>query len=285
MPSPAPAIPTGSEIPLFFERVDRPMYAVLHAPARERPGAPVVVYCPSLGVEHLINYRNQVLAARAAAELGYPVFRYHARGHGDSAGDFADVTLERLVEDAHAAADEARERSGASRVLWLAARFGALVAASAMRTRDDSAGLALWEPVERAGDYFRAQLRGVLFSQVVHGERPKATVDEMLAAVDREGRVDVHGYYLHRALVESARDVELAPLLEPWRGPTLMVQIQSRPRLAPAHAALVTALERRGAPVRTALVAEEPGWHFLSNPAWVSAPLLAATREWLDAVA
>jgi pimeloyl-ACP methyl ester carboxylesterase len=245
----------------------------------------VLVHCHSLGVEQITNYRNEVLLARAVAERGIPVFRYHARGHGDSAGNFADATLETMVEDALGAADHARRRAGADRVAWLGVRFGALVAAHALARRDDTAALALWEPVERGADYFRAMLRGVLMSQVARGKKPDASAEELMEAVERDGHVNVHGYYLHRAAVASAKDQELATALAGWSGPTYLAQIQSRRTLSPAHASLVTTLASRGAPVRTELITDEPGWHYVSNPVWLSEQLRGSTLEWLDALA
>ncbi len=281
------AMPTADapETPLFFEHAGRPLYAVYHAPAPGRPGAPLLVHCHSLGVEQLTTYRSEVLFARAAAAAGVPVFRYHARGHGDSAGDFADVRFEGLVEDALAAAREGLARSGARGVAWLGVRFGALIAAAALARHPDTRGLALWEPVERPEEYFRGLLRGLLYSKVARGERPEATADELMARVMAEGQVDVHGYYLHRELVASVQAVRLETLLGAWSGPTFLAQIQGRRRLAPAHAALAGALTGRGAAVATLCVAEEPGWHFIANPAWESPELVRATAEWVHALA
>jgi len=297
LPSPTTARPLAStlnataETPLFFECAGRPLYAV-HYPARAaRPGAPLLVVCHSLGVEQLTVYRSEVQAARAAAAVGVPAFHHHARGHGDSAGDFADVTFEGLVEDALGAAREGLERSPARGVVWLGVRFGALVAAAAARRAPgevgsgETRGIALWEPAHRPHDYFRGQLRGLLYSQVAKGERPEADADQLLERVSREGSVDVHGYFLHRALVASSADQDLAGLLEGWQGPTLLAQIQARGRLAPDHAALVARLEARGVGVQTVRVGEEPGWHFISNPAWEAPALIEGTREWLRALA
>jgi pimeloyl-ACP methyl ester carboxylesterase len=273
------------ERPLFFESAGRPLFAVLHAPAGAASARPVVVHVHSLGVEQMSLYRAEVLAARAAAAAGFPVFRFHARGHGDSAGDFAAVTLEGLVEDAANAADEARRLSGAGTVVWLGVRFGALVAALAAARRSDHAGLGLWEPVHRGGDYFRGQLRGMLFSEVAAGRKPDATVEQLFERVMREGSLDVHGYLLHRALVESAREADLASALGSWSAPLLLAQISTRPRLSPANAALLAAAAARGARTSSACVTHEPGWHFMMNPAWESDALTFATKEWLDALA
>jgi pimeloyl-ACP methyl ester carboxylesterase len=281
---PTPTPTTAGETPFFFARQERPLYAVHYAPTRERPGAPGVVVASGLGVEQLTVYRNVVLVARALAERGFPVLTYHPRGHGDSAGDWADVTLDGLTEDARAAGRELMGRAGVTRLAWLGVRFGALSAAAALDPRRDAA-LALWEPVEQPADYFRSWLRGLLYSQVSKGEKPRLTVDELLAEIERGGRVDVHGYYLHRELLASVRDAGLAAALAGWSGPTLVAQIQGRGRLAEPHATLVSDLGQRGAPVETLLVRQDPGWHFISNPAWEDGELVRRTAEWLDAVA
>jgi len=269
----------------FFESGDRPLYAVYHPTLRPRPGAPVLVHCHTLGVEQVTAYRVETQNARAAAAMGFPAFRYHSRGHGDSAGDFESVTFETLVEDALAAAAKARQCSGAARVIWVGVRFGALVAAQALRREGGAAGLALWEPVHKPHDYFRAMLRNVLFSQVVKGKKPSTTVEQLVRQIEQEGKVDVHGYYLHRALYISARGLDLASQLDGWRGPTLLAQVQRRSGLAAAHAALIATLEKAGAGVTAARVDEEPGWHFISNPAWEGADLVRHTADWLDALA
>ena len=93
----------------------------------------------------------------------------------------------------------------------------------------------------------------------------------------------MHGYYLHREVVESAREADLGRMLERWSGPTLIAQIAGRPRLSPANAALAAAIGGRGGTVETLCVAEEPGWHFIQNPAWESAALVERTADWLGA--
>src|SRR5262249_37439177 len=142
-PTPAPS--TAGETPFFFTSQERPLYAVHHAPTRERAGAPGVVIASGLGVEQLTVYRNVVLVARALAARGFPVLVHHPRGHGDSAGDWADVTLDGLTEDARAAGRELMRRSGVTRLAWLGVRFGALSAAAALEPTRDAA-LVLWEP-------------------------------------------------------------------------------------------------------------------------------------------
>src|SRR5262249_31722220 len=133
--------------------------------------------------------------------------------------------------------------------------------------------------------YFRALLRGMLFSQVSHGEKPKESVDELFERLAREGQVDVHGYYLHRALVSGSAEADLDRALEGWGGPTLIAQVPGRPPLSPAHRGLGAAIAAGGGGGKPLEIAEERGWHFIATPPWVCAPLVDGTLEWLRAVA
>lgn len=299
MASPAPAPHAAAfsraaapETPFFLESQSLPIYAVHHAAAAGRADAPVVVHAHGLGVEQITLYRQEVLTARAVAAAGLPVLRWHARGHGDSAGSAADVTLDRLVEDARAAADEAKRRSGARRVLWLGVRMGALVAARAAAGRDDTAGFVFWEPVAKPAEFFRMQLRTLLFSQVAGGKKPDATVDQLLARVERDGSLDVLGYTLYQATRASFDGASLVDALKGSPAPVRIAQMQARAKLSPSHAQLIEALG--GAPdgsaggrsdVRASILQAEPGYQLMSNPAWTSDALIRLTVEWFDALA
>lgn len=285
-PSPFPTRAVAPETPFFFESNGRPCYAVSHAAAPGSPDAPVVVHVHGLGVEQITLYRQETLAARAAAAMGHPVLRYHSRGCGDSAGDSASITLTTLIEDARAAADEAKRRSGATRVVWLGVRFGAIVAALAAGGRADTAGFLLWEPILKGMEQFRGQLRGMLFSSVAGGKKPDSTVEQLLERIAHEGGVDVHGYILYRGLLDSCRDADLAQALDAaGRQPVQLLQIQQRGRLAPGYAQLLETLTARGVRTGSACIAEEPGYQLMSNPAWQSDAVTRATVEALRAMA
>lgn len=270
--------------PYFFASDERPLYAFFCPAAKARPDAPAVVACHSVGLEHAVPTRMLALIVREAAALGLPAMLFHSRGHGDSSGDFADVTLDGLVEDAISAADSIRERSGAERVVFLGVRFGTIVAATALSRYPDSAGLALWEPVHRGADYFRQFVRGLLFAAVARGHKLSETADDVLKRVERDGRADIHATYLHSKFYLSSRGVDLSATIKDWRGPTMLAQIQPRMSMTPDNQALIAALEERGARVNALRIAEEPGWQFWRTP-WVSTQVLEQTRAWLDGLA
>jgi len=275
--------PRAALEPFFFESGGRPLYGVYYPPTVAPTRATALVTCHSFGLEHTVPARMLGLAARRAAMLGYPALVYHSRGHGDSAGDFAELTFETMVEDALAAAAQVAARSGARSIVWLGVRFGALVAAAASQ-RMPTTALALWEPAHRGNAFFRQLLRGLLFAQVARGHNSGATVDQLITRIEQEGKADVHASYIHAKFYRSAVEVSLAALLDGWRGPTLLTQIQQRLNLAAEHSGLVKALESAGARVTVANIRDDPGWQFW-RPVWTSPALLDATGGWLNELA
>jgi pimeloyl-ACP methyl ester carboxylesterase len=272
----------GGGLPLFFCSAGRPLYGAFHPASGGLSKAEVLVFCHSIGIEHMVTQRMEVLGAMAATKLGFAAFRYNSRGHGDSAGDPRDVTFGDLVDDACAAADYARELSGARRIIWVGVRFGCLVAAEAILRRD-TAALALWEPLHRGDDYFRAAIRSLLFSQVADGKRPGVTADYLLKQLESGGVLPIVGTYLYHALYRSARQTELARSLKDWGGDTMIAQVQHGTALSAGNERLCAQIQQLGGKVTVALISQEPAWSMLplSRPQWTNESLLAATKEWL----
>ena len=261
----------------YFESDGRPLYGVMYR--AERPGAPMVLFCNSFSENHCEG-RAEAIAARIIAANGRSAFLYHPRGHGDSAGDLEDVTFEDLIDDAVNAATYARSRSGASQIVWVGVRFGALVAAHAISGITDSTGLALWEPVLSARDYFRKAMRHVMYYEMSKGERPSLTVDQMSERLEREGKISVLGFDLHRKFLASAQEADLLEALQPWRGPTLIAQFQKHSRLSRKHNQLRETLVRRGLSVRAVLHRGPDG----IDPWWTPESIAQQTRDWLDGI-
>jgi pimeloyl-ACP methyl ester carboxylesterase len=267
----------------YFTSASEVLYGVLYLPKASLGTSRVVVFCHASGIEHMVTQRMQVLASRDAAGMGFPAFCYDSRGHGDSTGNLCDVTFADLVDDACAAADYAKGVSGATEIVWVGVRFGCLVAAAVIARRNDGAGLALWEPLHQASEYFRAAIRTKLFCEVARGRRSKATVDDCLKQLEATGVLPVIGTYLYAGLWASSRDADLNDLLSDWKGDTLIAQVQRRPALSTNNHNLSSAIEKRGGKVTVALIGQEPSWTMLPvvRPQWVSTELLTATMEWL----
>jgi pimeloyl-ACP methyl ester carboxylesterase len=277
------AVEPPGERPLHFTSGGRPLYGVFHPAATPSCEDRVLIFCHSLGIEHMVTQRMQVLGARLAAKAGFAAFRYDARAYGDSAGDPENLTLADLVQDACVAADCARELSGASRLIWLGVRFGCFIAAEAIARRNDAAALALWEPLHHGEDFFRAALRAMFFCELAEGKRPAATVDDLLKKLQAGGVLPVVGTYIHYSLYHTAHAADLSHSLQNWSGNTLIAQVQHRPTLSQKNERLRSEIQQRGGKVTIALIGQEPPWSMLplSYPQWTSESLLDNTKEWL----
>jgi pimeloyl-ACP methyl ester carboxylesterase len=262
----------------FFESDGRPLYGVMYR--AERPAAPVVIFCNSFSENHCEG-RAEAIAARIMAANGYSAFVYHPRAHGDSAGDLEDVTFNDLVDDAVNAATYARSRCGASRIVWVGIRFGALVAGHAIRRIGETAGLALWEPALSGRDYLLKSMRHIIYYEMSLGERPSMTVDQMSESLEREGKVSTLGFDLYRKFFESAQEADLLDALQPWHGPTLIAQFQQHSRLSRAHNQLRETLVERGLSVR-ALLHRGPD---RTDPWWTPEGIAQETGDWLNELA
>jgi len=262
----------------FFESDGRPLYSVMHR--SERPAAPIVIFCNSFSENHCEG-RAEAVAARIIGGNGYSTFLYHPRAHGDSAGDPEDMTFEALIDDAVNAAAYARSRAGAVPIVWVGIRFGALVAAHAIRRITDTAALALWEPALNARDYFLKSMRHVMYHEIAIGEQPSMTVDQMRERLHRDGKIPLLGFDLYRKFLESAEEADLLDALQPWRGPTMIAQFQTHSRLSRAHNQLREALAGRGVSVRAVLHSGSRG----SDPWWTPEDIARETGDWLDELA
>jgi pimeloyl-ACP methyl ester carboxylesterase len=271
-------VTTWTEERRFFESDGRPLYGVMHRASR--PGARLVIFCNSFAENHW-EWRAQVISARIFAASGYSAFLYHPRAHGDSAGDLEDVTFEGLIDDAVNAATYARNRCDAPQIVWAGVRFGALVTAHAIGRLADSIGLALWEPVLSAPDYFRKSMRHVRYYEMSRGDQPSLTVDQMSERLAREGKIALLGFDLYRKFFESAQEADLLDALQPWHGPTLIAQFQNHSRLSRENDQLRETLVRRGLSVRAALHGGPDG----RDPWWMPEEIARQTGAWLDELA
>jgi uncharacterized protein len=109
-----------------------------------------------MGEEAARAHRLYRVMAAHIEKTGHAVLRFDYRGTGDSAGAEADATLQGWVADIESAAAELRAASGATRILAVGLRVGALLAALAERGgRVSFQHLILWDPVVDGLGYLR----------------------------------------------------------------------------------------------------------------------------------
>ena len=257
------------------------VFTVAHIPdAGARTG---VVVCCSILVEHLTNYRHEVLLARSLAANGIAVQRFHYRGTGHSTGDEEATSLETMVEDTRAAAGFLRERTGINRVVFLGTRLGAMVAGLAAQPHPESP-LVLWEPAADGARYFRELIRGRLVRELRDASLAAGSTDAWKSELEEKGWVDILGYPLRKSMYESGRGQRLDAVLAGRTGPILLVQFGRQNVLRPDYVRLRDQQGARGGAVDVRFIRDEPAWFFPGHRMKSAGELIALTTDWLAQV-
>lgn len=266
-----------TERPFFFEGGSARLFGVFHEPEALAPGQPFV-FCHPLAEEKLWTHRAFVLFARRLAKLGHPVLRFDFMGNGDSHGAFSESTVESMLADVRAAAEECRRLTRQSSLGLLGLRFGASIASLAAAQLPDVRRLVLWAPIVDGSRYMQELLRvnvttqSAVYSEVRHD---RAALVELMRAGQT---VNADGYELGYPLFSEVSAVQLTGASPAFAGPCLIVQIDRGERPAPDLEALAT--QYPDAARRFAR--EDPFWKEIPQSYQRPAEnLFAVTEAWL----
>lgn len=236
------------------------LFAVFHDPAEAAVLG--VVVCPPLLAEAVRNQRRELILAWELSAAGIAAVRFHYAGSGHSQGDPTTLSFAGLVDDAVAAAETLRTRTGVSQVAFVGTRLGALVAAGAA-ARFEGAPMVLWEPPLNLQRYFTEVFRARVIGMFKRGEAAPQSQKSLLEEMERNGSVDIAGNPLGQALYRSTIDLNLDQLLTA-AGPrrVLIVQMSVKPELRAPLAALVAARTGDGQTVEAVVVPHDEAWWF-----------------------
>lgn len=217
-------------------------YSLYHRPPPDLPVRRPVLYLHPFAEE--LNTTRRVVArqARALAAAGHPVLQIDLYGCGDSAGDFADASWTRWLDDARHAFDWLGQRTDRTPWLW-GCRSGALLTCALLESRPDTPGLLWWQPVHSGALQLQQFLRLGLAQQWTRADRSaQPAASQRLAAGEC---VDIAGYTLNPPL---ARDLASARL-EPTGGHTggRLIWIDAAQTAPPAPGSKTLALQSQWA--------------------------------------
>ena len=275
-----------SEIAEFVGLGTDELYAVHHLPQSGSATA-VVIVCSPFFAEFPRNYRREVLLGRHLAARGVAVTRFHHRGVGNSTGDAALITLERLVEDARRVSEAAIEHSGAESLAFHGTRLAALTAAASASA--DKAGLSLWDPAVKGARYFNELLR-TRMAQAVHDDEAELSAGALRSQLSEGVPMDVLGHSLHPAFYESLHEAELPALIGEDPRDLLIVQF-GRDRKEIAR--LIETVEGRGGRSDLVTTSETESWWIANRRADyfvaeerrpLTGEVLGATERWLEQI-
>ena len=147
--------------PLFFGESDSALYGVYHPPESTQVRSDAVLLCYPAGHEYMRIHRAFRQLAGALNAKGFHVLRFDYFGTGDSAGDQAEIMMERWLQDAEAAAEELLSISGCRKLSVVGLRLGALIASQLAAKVKAVKRLVLWEPLLEGEAFVREMLQHI----------------------------------------------------------------------------------------------------------------------------
>ena len=205
---------TGREAEPCYFGSGGELFGVYHPPQTTADRDVGVVLCEPIVREYLKTHRALRQLALRVARVGFHALRFDYRGCGDSAGEPVGYGLQEWAEDAAAAADELKDRSGVGKIAFVGLRLGATLAMLAAGRRRDVEGLVLWEPI-LDGPAYLAEMT----------ERDRAWWRDLEVPVeppDAEGTVGILGFPVGTRLRDTLRSLDLVPPRRPARRALLL---------------------------------------------------------------
>jgi alpha/beta superfamily hydrolase len=187
----------------FIGSSGRRILTFLHRPTAGSPAGGVVL-CGSLYEDFQVNYRLELLVARALARRGCATVRFQYRGVGNSDDLRGGMTFETMLADARAAASWLTARTGARPRAFVGSRLGALVAAQ-LAAGDDDSPLVVWSPIVDGADLFRGMSRASRLAGVRAEARKRRPKADAPGRPDDDGAVEMLGNLVQPA---SREDLE-----------------------------------------------------------------------------
>ena len=240
----------------FIGASGQEIFASLNAPEAEADGG--LVICPPLHADFSKHYRTEVDLGRLLARHGIATVRFHYRGTGHSGGDPAALTMTSMVQDARTAIAYLADEGNLDHIAVMGTRLGASVAAAATAVMPGSP-LVLWEPVIAASTYLRQAERATLVGDLAQHARHRE--GDARGHVGASDYVDVHGYPITRALIDSFSE-SLPRLLGERARPILLLQVGKGSEIRHEYAECQHRWMSQGFDVTTEILRGEVSWWF-----------------------
>ena len=222
----------------------------------DRPRALGWVMCHSFGLEQINLQPVETQVARALASAGFPVFRFHAQGYGDSELPTEHVSRPSHMRDTLEATQVLRGRTSVEHVGLLGARFGGTIAALVADVTDVSA-IALWDPLVKGKAWVQTLARLSIASNLLIDRDAAEPPADPLDVLRTKGQIDVQGFPLRIEVFDDIAGIDLLKDLTRFRGPSLVMQISRSTTPRPLLDRLVAHLGALGGDSRFEIAADK----------------------------
>lgn len=212
----------------FFESHGHRLFSVLHRPddVQEIRADTGVIICDAFGEEKLWSHRVLVNFARFLAQRSFHILRFDCMGHGDSEGNYEQVTIETQVNDVLRAMEVLRVRTGVRRIVLHGVRFGATLAAIVAARSGCIDAVTLWNPIIDGEKYFQECLRSAVTTQMTTYGKVRYTRAEMVNDLRAGKAVNSDGYLISPELYKGMVQIRLADVLKDYQRPFAVIQVK-----------------------------------------------------------
>lgn len=220
-----------NEISGFITLPNRAVYATAFLP--ETPAIAAAVLVEPLAEEKRAAYRMLVRLARTLAQQNIATIRFDLSGTGDSSLPHGETTLAIWLEDVVAVADDLVKQANTSRLYLIAARAGALVAASAAQQLLPDK-LVLVEPLLNGSDFLNdLERRQAIKGMLSEGGAALPSAQQRWSAGQL---VDFGGYDFNPVLAQQLQDVSMRQLIPSLPAQTSLhaIRVSASKKLPPA---------------------------------------------------
>lgn len=191
------------------------IFGIFHSPQQSEGPFPCVIMLHGFGSNKVGRFRRYVTLANRLAQAGIASIRFDFRGAGDSEGTLAEVTIERLIEDACVvgAYIQAHSLINKEKIGFLGSSLGgaiALLAAAALQT---AAVFVLLAPVFSGRPWFQMahpahQPSGKMYDSLIIDPQTKQAVFQ-----NQQLSPDCVEQFYMLNIEEALRKVSHVPLL------------------------------------------------------------------------
>ncbi len=237
----------------FIGSFSRQMLTFVHNPVRAATRG--VVICSPIMVELQVNQRRERELANRLAEQGMAVLRFHFVGEGNSDALDGGITLDTLVDDAAEATTWFTQATNVETLGFVGTRLGGVPAAATAAKL--GAPIALWAPITNIDRYFSELSRIRSVARLIAGEASEGARSSMSEMLRQEGAVDVVGYSITKAFVESCHTTTIAGALRGIPVPVLLVALGASPTV---YDGLRDELTDAGSAVDVVVIEGNPSW-------------------------
>jgi exosortase A-associated hydrolase 2 len=251
------AAPTRT--PLFIDRPHGRLFAVHHAPAGGT-ASDAVVYVHPFAEEMNQSRRMAVLQAEALADKGYGVLMLDLSGCGDSTGTLGEANWAEWRDDVLAGCRWLVDQGYRTISLWGLRLGAALAIEAASAVEAPLRRLVLWQPVISGRTLVTQFLRLRIAAEMSAGGGE--TTKSLRAALDAGETLEIAGYALTPALVQSLETVDLKGAAPPEGVPIDWFEVapQADRATPPASQRVIDRWQESGTEIDVETVAGEAFW-------------------------